>query len=728
MGASESKHERSTSHMAVPSDCDNDIRYLSSAYSVDSEESSSYTQPVGSCHPNAHLCWGGWIANVNHSHGIANSQKHSKNIMTSKKVTSTSSLRSNETEVTCAATPCHSPLTEKPVHNIDFNEDATSPAGVAEDPALQEAANRLIASVYPLQQQEEQDRLTRNLQEGGFQMYEPLYAHQQSQPPPPPVAPPQQPHLPFYCGGLEGVKESFSEVYSVMSSCDASSYYWPEQDSPDGLGTSLSFSSSYDQQESGTTPELITNAALPYRDQLLDQATYLECQGDLDGALAIYQECLVFDQDDLLGTAEVYHKIGLLSWKTGNYEDSLKVLVHCMDLYQDAFGIAEDKEDEDDEDGDTAVDTAPQKALALAEVLNSLGRVMISLGRTQDAMRNFKQSLALLKFAGKAQDGKVRGTWVALAQCKTGIGMVYDAKGNYGRAMKYYQAGLDVLREKLRIENVDVAASLNSIGHIHEKLGEYDMAMDCYEEALELYQSQVIDGCCSPVDVAVTLNNIGFIHHLWGEFDCAMKSYLDAVEILESVLGPNHRNVASARHNIGLVHAERGSYDKALSIYKQVLQNQRASLGDEHADIAVTLDSISTAYNHLGRLDEAADCLEKARRVRQCVFGKNHMYVGTTLTRLGQAYLKNEKLEQAGETFHEAIAVYEANRLTEDDFRICQVREFLSQLRQRASESSYLEDTAFLNAEGEKDSLDTEEFSYLRDQTEAEVVDDTEES
>eukprot|EP00586_Coscinodiscus_wailesii_P016957 CAMPEP_0172511908 /NCGR_PEP_ID=MMETSP1066-20121228/240231_1 /TAXON_ID=671091 /ORGANISM="Coscinodiscus wailesii, Strain CCMP2513" /LENGTH=621 /DNA_ID=CAMNT_0013291483 /DNA_START=134 /DNA_END=1999 /DNA_ORIENTATION=+ len=381
--------------------------------------------------------------------------------------------------------------------------------------------------------------------------------------------------------------------------------------------------------------------AVRQSEELHAAAHVYELKGSHDLALKKYKKALdlkmgIFGEGrSHPSVALTLHKIGVVLWKSGAYDDAFQYLSNSLEMYKASQG----------------------KDLETAETVHSIGLVYLSMGQFNSAMGYFKEAL-------KLRTGVRGNDHPDVARSLISIGMVLDEKGKHTKAMRHYRDGLLMQKASLGGDHVDVAATLNVIGVAHEKWGEYDAAMESYSEALWIYRSCLGN---NHVDVAVTLNNVGQIHRYWGEFTEAMKAYQEALRIMRTVLGENHRNVATAVHNIALVYTYTKDYDKAIKLFREVLRAQRDALGDEHVDIAVTLESFGEVYEKKQKYDRAVRLYTKALRVRRLALGKHHIYVAITLDRLGRFY--NDKLhdkEEALRRFTEALEVYQFNNVRQD--------------------------------------------------------------
>jgi tetratricopeptide (TPR) repeat protein len=108
------------------------------------------------------------------------------------------------------------------------------------------------------------------------------------------------------------------------------------------------------------------------------------------------------------------------------------------------------------------------------------------------------------------------------------IGLAYDSKGEYDRAIGYFQKALKTDLKKLGQEHPKVAALYNNIGAAYDSKGEYDRTIGYYQKALTIDLKKL--GSEHP-DTAGVYNNIGLAYYSKGEYDRAIEYYQKALKI-----------------------------------------------------------------------------------------------------------------------------------------------------------------------------------------------------
>ncbi|WP_333803344.1 tetratricopeptide repeat protein, partial [Sulfurospirillum sp.] len=162
-----------------------------------------------------------------------------------------------------------------------------------------------------------------------------------------------------------------------------------------------------------------------------------------------------------------------------------------------------------------------------------------------------------------------------LAKSYAILGVIYDSKGNYDKALEWYEKALKIREKVLGSNHPDSATTYNNIAGVYHSKGIYDKALKWYEKALEIREKVL--GLNHP-STATTYNEIARVYHSKGIYDKALEWYEKALEINEKVLGSNHPDTATTYNNIALVYHSKGIYDKALEGYDKALEGYDKAL------------------------------------------------------------------------------------------------------------------------------------------------------
>lgn len=192
-----------------------------------------------------------------------------------------------------------------------------------------------------------------------------------------------------------------------------------------------------------------------------------------------------------------------------------------------------------------------------------------------------------------------------LRKCETDalntIGASYQVKGNYIKAIDFYQQCLKI-REELK-DLRGVAKSLANIGSIYININEFEKALEYQLQSLVLAEK-----LGNKESMASSLNNIGIAYTNLNEHKKALEYNQKSLKMYEA-LG-DKQGISACYANLGNTYANLGEDDKALEY--QVKSNELSiEMGDKHGE-STSLGAIGKAYFKQKKYDVALKYLEKA--------------------------------------------------------------------------------------------------------------------
>ncbi len=207
------------------------------------------------------------------------------------------------------------------------------------------------------------------------------------------------------------------------------------------------------------------------------------------------------------------------------------------------------------------------------------------------------------------------------ATYRNNLGAAWNAKGNYDKAIEYYEKALKSDLENFGEDHPNVATYRNNLGATWKSKGEYDKAIEYYEMALK---SDLNNFGESHPKVATRWNNLGEAWRAKGEYDKAIEYYEKALKSDLNNFGENHPNVAAHRNNLGVAWNAKGEHDKAIEYLEKALKSDLKTFGEKHSNVATYRNNLGTALNAKGEYDEAIEYLEKALSVIKVRLGNDH--------------------------------------------------------------------------------------------------------
>src|SRR5215510_9960440 len=243
------------------------------------------------------------------------------------------------------------------------------------------------------------------------------------------------------------------------------------------------------------------------------------------------------------------------------------------------------------------------------------------------------------------RDNSTLGTANALI----GLGDVYAAQGDYGRAADNYQQIMKLAESLGHKEGIAVVSV--RLGDIHYYQGNFPQALDYYQKSVSLYEE-----LGSRQDIVHPLLRIGDAYFAQNDNTRALEYYQRSLKICEQTF--DKAGATFLLNRIAEVYAAQGRYDEADDYYRRSLKLQE-ELGIKSIT-ATTLNGIGNIRYRQGNYGEAARLSTRAAELAK--EGNAPEVLWKTLTSLGQAYRALKQVDRAQQSFDEAIAILEKMR------------------------------------------------------------------
>jgi len=154
-----------------------------------------------------------------------------------------------------------------------------------------------------------------------------------------------------------------------------------------------------------------------------------------------------------------------------------------------------------------------------------------------------------------------------------------------------------------RLLAVMTANSTNNIGLVYQAWGQFDRALEYLENALLMMEKLEMGS-----SMAINLSNIGTIYTSWGLYDRALEYYEECLALMKR-LG-EEQPISTILINIGGIQEFKGDFDKAITYYEQALR--WAEKRGSRNQIALSLLSIASVYRVQKRYTMAMSYTRKA--------------------------------------------------------------------------------------------------------------------
>ena len=288
--------------------------------------------------------------------------------------------------------------------------------------------------------------------------------------------------------------------------------------------------------------------------------------------------------------------------------------------------------------------------IALATVLNNIGRVYYLQSKFQESLAVYEEALRLRReYLGNDS--------VDVAATTYNIGQTCHQISRLDESLSYYKEFLRIASSVMPIESgsKDMALVFKGIADIYIEKNDNKMALFYFSRALELQRN--FDNAYS-TDIATTLNKLGNICYEMKKFNSAMSHYKKGLEIERKILPANHPHTIITLVNIAHIHKQLGEHENALTAYMAACKMQMIAFGRECLSVAETLSSIGLMQYHIRDYESSFESYQEALRIRRHCYGTDeHLDVASTLNSIGLVLFKQDFFDLAKKCFGESLRI-----------------------------------------------------------------------
>lgn len=231
-----------------------------------------------------------------------------------------------------------------------------------------------------------------------------------------------------------------------------------------------------------------------------------------------------------------------------------------------------------------------------------------------------------------------------------GIGMVYNSKGEYVEALRYWKESLRIFEDDGNKEGV--ANMLNNIGVIYYNRGDEATALDFYIRSLK-----VSEEIGDKHRIATALMNVGGVYSNKSiTYDKALQYHTKALALSKAI--NDSELIGSSNANLGELYLNMHNPDSALFYLKAASVIHTGS-----SDLSYTLNTIGKVYHSMKDYDKAIQYHQQAYDTAKVLDDKLSM--AQAILGIASIYMAKGEYPSATRTYEEARVLFEGIGLDE---------------------------------------------------------------
>ncbi|MBL8891236.1 MAG: tetratricopeptide repeat protein [Planctomycetaceae bacterium] len=283
----------------------------------------------------------------------------------------------------------------------------------------------------------------------------------------------------------------------------------------------------------------------------------------------------------------------------------------------------------------------------VASMQSTLGRSLLGLGETEDAIEVLRQALAAYKEA-------LGPDHLDTLACVNHLAMGYKAAGRIPEAVQLWKQTLEKVRLAAESDPFLLLSVMSNLADGLLAAGQLEKALDLKKETLELTRTTL-----GPDDpkVLTTMNNLAAGYRAIGRLDLALPLLLESLELLQTKLGPDHPDTLASINNLASAYRSLGQMEKAMPLHRQAVERRTVILGPDHPDTLISINNLAVAHLAKGELDLALPLFEENLEVRIEKLGAEHPDTLLSMHNLAGAYAANEQTDRAFPLWEKALEI-----------------------------------------------------------------------
>jgi len=279
-------------------------------------------------------------------------------------------------------------------------------------------------------------------------------------------------------------------------------------------------------------------------------------------------------------------------------------------------------------------------------IFKTLGNNYFRLGKLNIALKSYNDALNI-------EVDRNGDSTSSVAALYANIGIVYSAKGYYFEAEKYLRNSLKIKEQLLAPMDPKLAKGYVNLGRLLVIIGNTNDALDYFNKAEKIYIEKFGPDYYK---LASVYFNKGGIFILKNDFQKALIYHEKALELYSKYLKPSNAVFGKLYSNFGLIYKNLGDYNKAIEFYKMAI-DKTSNTGSE----IIGLRNLASCYQAINNYDKAGFYYRLSIEKAIELFGNNHTQLADCYLYFGEFYNEISEFDKAEELFNKAYIIYKNN-------------------------------------------------------------------
>ena len=201
---------------------------------------------------------------------------------------------------------------------------------------------------------------------------------------------------------------------------------------------------------------------------------------------------------------------------------------------------------------------------------------------------------------------------------------VHHARGRLDEALKYHKQALEVRKEKFGPQTDVVSQSHQAIANVAVDMNDLKAALESCAHALDIQRA--LHGS-NNLDVAVLLHNMGSMYQQVNDPSKAFEAHRESLAIRSTLLGEDDVSVAESLMCLGDICGQANLPQKAIELYRDAIRINTIHNAFEPTKLALLQIKFAATCLELELIDEGMVNIEQALSVTKAKLGPSDQLV-----------------------------------------------------------------------------------------------------
>lgn len=296
--------------------------------------------------------------------------------------------------------------------------------------------------------------------------------------------------------------------------------------------------------------------------------------------------------------------------------------------------------------GFTKIQKMQQAPVKQAEIMQVMGYTYRRLGQNNKAHKLISKAIPLLK--------KGTGTTTELAKAYDTAGLILRDLGKTEQAVKQFKKAKKALEDANHTSVAIYAKDLRDMAYVELMLDNYDKAEPLIKKAIKI--DKKVNGRQS-ADLAESYHIYASLLRRQRKYEMALDMQKKSFSILQKKQQGATPGKAANLGNLGTIYNHLDKPHQAISYYRKALTMNEKLYGENHWKIATIVSNISNIFLKIGLIDSAKIYSDKTMTVAYQALPPSHPWISNYLETRARIFSQMHQYHKADSTFRKALNI-----------------------------------------------------------------------